>query len=63
MLEVVVQLVGSTRTRKGLEVHAWLDERRYHKGREVTDPEFADLRLHPSKFHGEWSYEIHPGTK
>ncbi len=27
-LEVVVNLIGSTRTREGLEVHAWLDEKK-----------------------------------
>jgi len=40
-LEVIVQLIGSTRTREGLEVHAWLDENEYQKGRKVTTSEFA----------------------
>ena len=30
--EIVVNLIGSTRTTEGLEVHAWLDEREYPKG-------------------------------
>ena len=61
-LEVIVQLIGSTRTSTGLEVHAWLDERQYHKGRKVTDSEFDGLHIRPSSFHGEWNYEIHPRT-
>jgi transposase len=59
-LEVVVQLIGSTRTVTGLEVHCWLDEDQYEKGRKVTDAEMAELVIKPHKFHGEWNYEIHP---
>jgi hypothetical protein len=62
-LEVVVQLIGSTRTKEGLEVHAWLDERQYEKGRKVSDVEFEELHLRPHDFHGEWNYEIHPRSK
>jgi transposase len=58
--EVVVQLIGGTRTRKGLEVHAWLDEAAYEKGRKVTDAELAQLSIKHCKFHGDWNYEIHP---
>jgi hypothetical protein len=61
-LEVVVQLIGSTRTSEGLEVHAWLDEAHYQKGRKVTDTDFAEIHITPDKFHGEWNYEIHPRT-
>jgi transposase len=59
-LEVIVQLIGSTRTSEGLEVHAWLDERTYEKGRKVTASELDALHIRPNKFHGEWNYEIHP---
>jgi transposase len=62
-LEVVVQLIGSTHTSEGLEVHAWLDERRYEKGRKVTEAEYEELHIRPNTFHGEWNYEIHPRTK
>jgi transposase len=59
-LEVVVQLIGATRTVEGLEVHAWLDQSAYQKGRKVTDAEYAELHLVPDSFHGEWNYAIHP---
>jgi transposase len=59
-LEVIVQLIGGTKTREGLEVHAWLDAKNYPKGRKVTDHELQEVHLIPSKFHGEWNYEIHP---
>jgi hypothetical protein len=58
--EIVVNLIGSTRTTQGLEVHAWLDERDYPKGRKVTDTEFAELHIRRNKFQGDWNYEIHP---
>ena len=60
--EVVVNLIGATRTTQGLEVHAWLDEHEYPKGRKVTAAEFAQLRLRRNKFHGDWNYEIHPAA-
>jgi transposase len=58
--EVVVNLVSSTRTGEGLEVHCWLDEQDYAIGRKVTDEEMQTIRLKKNKFHGEWNYEIHP---
>jgi transposase len=58
--EIVVNLIGSTRTAKGLEVHAWLDEREYPKGRKVSHAEFAGLHIRRSNFQGDWNYEIHP---
>ena len=58
--EIVVNLIGGTRTTEGLEVHAWLDERDYPKGRKVTDAELAELRIRRNAFQGDWNYEIHP---
>jgi transposase len=59
-LEVVVKLIGATRTESGLEVHAWLDEDKYDKGRKVSKAEMQELYITPNMFHGEWNYEIHP---
>lgn len=59
-LEIVVKLIGGTRTREGLEVHAWLDEKQYHKGRKVSARELQEVYIKPSTFHGEWNYEIYP---
>jgi len=58
--EVVVNLVSSTRTSEGLEVHCWLNEEDYSTGRSVTDEEMQSIHLKKNKFHGEWNYEIHP---
>lgn len=59
-LEVVVESIGATTTATGLEVHAWLDETTYAKGRKVTDAELAECVIKRHEFHGEWNYEIHP---
>ena len=60
--EVVVNLVSSTRTSAGLEVHCWLDEKAYAQGRKVSEQEFAAIRIRRNKFHGDWNYEILPRT-
>jgi hypothetical protein len=59
-LEVVVESIGATTTATGLEVHAWLDEGTYEKGRKVSDEELAGCLIRRHAYHGEWNYEIHP---
>ena len=58
--QVVVNLVGSTRSEEGLEVHCWLDSKTYRTGRKVTDEEMSTVRLKRNAFHGDWNYEIQP---
>ena len=58
--EVVVESINHTTTTTGLEVHAWLDEGTYNKGRKVSDAELAECIIKRHEFHGEWNYEIHP---
>jgi hypothetical protein len=60
---VVVNLIGSTRTRTGLRVRAELDTNAYPKGIKVTDQEMERVRLKKGKFHGEWNYTISPHPK
>jgi len=55
---VVVNLIGSTRTRTGLRVEAGLDTNTYEKGIKVTDEEMESVRLKKDKFHGDWNYRI-----
>ncbi len=61
-LEVIVNLIGATKTSKGLEVYAQLDERAYPDKIKVTDAELAAVRLERSSFHPEWNYLIKPRT-
>ena len=58
--QVIVDLIGATRTKTGLKVYAYLDECVYTNGREVTDEEIATLRIKRDSFHGEWNYTILP---
>lgn len=60
--EIVVNLIGSTRTETGLEVHAWLDRKQYEKSKQVSQQDLADVRIRRKSFHGEWNYEILPRT-
>jgi hypothetical protein len=58
--ETVVELIGNTRTSKGLRVKAKLDTGSYPTGVTVTDAQMKTLALHKHIFHGEWNYELHP---
>ena len=59
-MEVVLESIGNTKTSTGLEVHVWLDENTYEKGRKVKDTELEECIVKRNEFHGEWNYEIHP---
>ena len=56
--ETIVNLIGSTRTRKGLVVQSVLDTNIYEKGIKVSKEEFEKLNLMRHEFHGEWNYTI-----
>ena len=61
-LKVIVSLIAGTTTRKGLQVHAEIDDRSYPAGIKVPDAEMDRLNLRRDEFHGEWNYEILPRT-
>jgi DDE family transposase len=58
--EVVVNLIGHTTTRTGLEIHSELNENSYPTGREVTEQQMESLSIKRDKFHGEWNYTLVP---
>ena len=58
--ETVVALIANTRTTRGLQIRAMLDENVYEKGVKVTDEEMAEVNLAQADFHGEWNYTIKP---
>jgi hypothetical protein len=62
-LDVIVKLIGATRTDAGLTVKAAIDRRKYPAGIQVTDAELADVNLKPNAFHGEWNYRLRPRRK
>jgi hypothetical protein len=60
--EVIVELIGSTTTRKGLRVRAALDPGKYPKGIQVPDAVLEAVRIERHPFHGAWNYTIRPQT-
>lgn len=59
-LKVIVSLIAGTTTKKGLKVHAEINDRTYPAGIKVGDAEMAQINLQRDGFHGEWNYEILP---
>ena len=59
-LQVIIDLISSTTTSTGLEVHARLDPGVYEKGIKVTDAELAAVNITRDQFHPNWNYTIHP---
>jgi hypothetical protein len=57
---VVVNLIGATKTRKGLKVKAVLDENLYEKGSKITEEQIENVNIFRHTFHGEWNYTIKP---
>ena len=58
---MVVNLIASTTTTKGLRVRAALDTDEYPTGVKIDDATMASLHLIPDKFLGDWNYAIAPG--
>jgi transposase len=59
-VEAIVELIGNTRTREGLQVKTAIDSNTYEAGIKVSDNQLAQVRLQPHKFHGDWNYTIVP---
>ena len=59
-LEVIINLIAGTSTRKGLEIKAELDTNTYQKGIKVTDEELDAVKLKKLGFHSDWNYVILP---
>ena len=57
-LEIIVNLIASTTTDKGLIVRCKADTSEYPKGIKVTDEEFAAVNLFGDEFHPNWNYTI-----
>ena len=58
--DIVVKLIGSTKTKTGLRVKARLDKRDYPLGIKISDEEMEAIKLTRHKFHGDWNYSIAP---
>ncbi len=58
----VVNLIGATRTSKGLRIQARLDRRDYELRQKISDEAMAALQLRPHETHPRWNYTILPGS-
>ena len=58
--KTVLELIGNTKTQKGLEIIAVLDENVYQKGIKVPDEDMDALHIIKNDFYGEWNYTIKP---
>lgn len=59
-LEVIVNLIANTTTRKGLTIKAKADTKEYEKGIKITDEELSKINLTNKEFKGNWNYKIAP---
>ena len=58
--EAVVNLIGSTRTRSGLQVRALLDPGAYETGQKVSTQQMEQLNLQGHSFYPDWNYTLSP---
>ena len=56
--EVVVNLISNTKTNKGLNIMAELDESTYEKGIKVSKDMLEAVSIEKDSFHGEWNYKV-----
>lgn len=59
-LQFIVQLIGSTKTKKGLEIKTEVDKKQYKIGKEISVKQMKLLNIEQCDFHGEWNYTIKP---
>jgi hypothetical protein len=59
-IETIVNLIGATKTKKGLMIKTSVDTNEYAKGIKITDAEMESLAIKRNEFHGEWNYVLYP---
>lgn len=60
--ETVINLIGGTRTKTGLRVHARLDTKSYLRGEKISEEMMARVHIQPHEVHPQWNYTIAPGS-
>jgi transposase len=59
-IQVIINLIGATKSKTGLKVKTSFDENIYEKGIKITDEEFREINIEKDDFHDDWSYVITP---
>jgi len=62
-LQVIVNLIGATKSKSGLKIETSIDKNIYEKGLKVSDEEFKKINIEKDEFHGEWNYVIKPSNE
>jgi hypothetical protein len=58
--QTVVNLIGGTRTKRGLRIKAKLDTREYEQGIQFTDDQMDSINIRRHRSHPHWNYTIAP---
>jgi len=58
--QVIVQLIASTKTEKGLNIACDIDWGRYPKAIKIPKAALNELNIQYDEFHGDWNYTIAP---
>jgi hypothetical protein len=58
--QTVVNLIGATRTKRGLRIKAKLDTNEYEKGIVITQEEMESINIRHHRTHPKWNYTIAP---
>lgn len=61
--ETVVNMIGTTKTKKGLRVKSRLDKNNYEKGKKISDDEMDELNIKYHDVNPQWNYTIFPRTE
>lgn len=56
--EVIINFIKNTTTKKGLEIFARLDKKKYKTGKKFSDKEMEKINIISHEFHPEWNYTI-----
>jgi transposase len=59
-IDVIINLIASTKTSAGLCVECGFDKGEYPNGLKVGDAEFESIHITKDDFHGEWNSTISP---
>jgi transposase len=59
-IDVIINLIASTKTNTGLCVECVFDQGEYPNGIKVEDEELESIHIAKDDFHGEWNYTISP---
>ena len=56
--EVIINLIGSTKTKNGFSIKCTLDVNKYEKGIKVSDEQMEEINIIRDDFCGNWNYTI-----